>query len=293
MSTSARSSATTSSQPRSRRRIRLRISDITGIAGLLVIACLVLAAIFAPQLTSFDPELVDFNKFLQPPGTDGHILGTDTLGRDVLTRIVFGSRVTLIVGFLSVVFSALFGCTLGLIAGYFGGWLDILITRITDIQLSFPFILLALTISALFGDGLWNVTLSLAIAGWPVYVRVVRGGVLTVKEREFTTAAKSLGSGSGRILLRHILPNVIGSIVVVATLQVSQFIIAEATVSFLGFGVQPPTPAWGTMLSEGRTYLYVAWWVTVFPGLALVLTALSMNLIGDWLRDRLDPTLQN
>jgi peptide/nickel transport system permease protein len=253
----------------------------------------VLAAIFAPQLTRFDPELVDFNKFLQPPGTDRHILGTDTLGRDVLTRIVFGSRVTLIVGFLSVVFSGLFGCTLGLVAGYFGGWLDVIITRITDIQLSFPFILLALTISALFGDGLWNVTLSLAIAGWPVYVRVVRGGVLSIKERDFTTAARGLGSSSGRILLRHILPNIVGSIVVVATLQVSQFVIAEATVSFLGFGVQPPTPAWGTMLSEGRTYLYVAWWVTVFPGLALVLTALSMNLIGDWLRDRLDPTLQN
>lgn len=276
---------------RSRRRIRVHVSDVTGIFGMLMLLLLIVCAIFAPQLSQYDPELVDFNKFLQPPGIDGHILGTDTLGRDVLTRIIYGSRVTLIVGFLSVFFSGLFGCTLGLLAGYFGGWLDAIITRITDIQLSFPFILLALTISALFGDGLWNVTLSLAIAGWPVYVRVVRGEVLGVKERDFTTAAQSLGSSNARILLRHILPNIIGSIVVVATLQVSQFVIAEATVSFLGFGVQPPTPAWGTMLSEGRTYLYVAWWVTLFPGLALVLTALSMNLIGDWLRDRLDPTL--
>ena len=274
------------------RRWRIRPSDIGGLCGLGLLLLLGVSAIFAPQLSPFDPHAVDFARFLQPPG-DGHLLGTDTLGRDVLSRIIFGTRVTLIVGFLSVFFSALLGCSLGLFAGYFGGWADAIITRITDIQLSFPFILLALTISALFGDGLWNVTWSLAIAGWPIYVRVVRGEVLAVKERDFTTAARSLGSSHRHILLRHILPNVLGSIIVVATLQVSQFIIAEATVSFLGFGVQPPTAAWGTMLSEGRTFLYIAWWITLFPGLALVLTALSMNIVGDWLRDRLDPTLRS
>lgn len=266
--------------------------NVAGLFGLLVIAVLVLCALFAPWLAPYAPDAADFMVTLAPPGTEGHLLGTDTLGRDILSRIIFGSRVTLIVGFLSVALSALLGCLLGLIAGYFGGAPDAVITRLTDVQLSFPFILLALTISALFGAGLWNITLSLAIAGWPIYVRVVRGEVLKVKAQDYITAARALGARDNRTLWRHVLPNIIGSIIVIATLQVSQFIIAEATVSFLGFGVQPPTPAWGTMLSEGRTYLYVSWWITIFPGLALFLTALSMNLIGDWLRDVLDPSLR-
>ena len=261
--------------------------------GFTVLVLLIVCAVFAPWLAPFSPEQADFLATLAPPGTEGYLLGTDTLGRDILSRIVYGTRVTLIVGFLSVTLSALLGCFLGLLAGYLGGWLDAVVTRLTDVQLSFPFILLALTISALFGAGLWNITLSLAIAGWPIYVRVVRSEVLRVKEQDFISAAHALGARGNRTLWRHILPNVIGSIIVIATLQVSQFIIAEATVSFLGFGVQPPTPAWGTMLSEGRTYLYVSWWITVFPGLALFLTALSMNLIGDWLRDWLDPTLRS
>ena len=260
--------------------------------GFTVLILLIVSAVFAPWLAPFAPDQADFLVTLAPPGTEGYLLGTDTLGRDILSRIVYGTRVTLIVGFLSVTLSALFGCFLGLLAGYLGGWLDAVVTRLTDVQLSFPFILLALTISALFGAGLWNITLSLAIAGWPIYVRVVRSEVLRVKEQDFISAAHALGARGNRTLWRHILPNIIGSIIVIATLQVSQFIIAEATVSFLGFGVQPPTPAWGTMLSEGRTYLYVSWWITVFPGLALFLTALSMNLIGDWLRDWLDPTLR-
>ena len=266
--------------------------NVAALFGLTVLALLGSCALFAPWLAPFSPEEANFMVTLAPPGTEGYLLGTDTLGRDVLSRIIYGSRVTLIVGFLSVALSALLGCFLGLLAGYFGGWLDAVVTRLTDVQLSFPFILLALTLSALFGSGLWNITLSLAIAGWPIYVRVVRGEVLRVKERDFISAARALGARDNRTLWRHVLPNVLGSIIVIATLQVSQFIIAEATVSFLGFGVQPPTPAWGTMLSEGRTYLYVSWWITVFPGLALFLTALSMNLMGDWLRDWLDPTLR-
>jgi len=178
---------------------------------------------------------------------------------------------------------------LGLLAGFFGGWPSQALMRLCDVQLSFPFILLALTINAIVGLGLRNIIVSLAAAGWVVYARVVRGEVLSVKQRDYVQAAAALGTGRGRILFRHVLPNVTPSIIIVASLQFSQFIVAEAAISFLGFGVQPPTPAWGSMLSESRDFLYVAWWLAAFPGAALALTALGVNLVGDWLRDILDP----
>jgi peptide/nickel transport system permease protein len=258
-----------------------------GLAGLAL-----LAAVLAPWLAPHDPVASDFAASLKPPGTPGHPLGTDQLGRDLLSRVLHGARIALFIGFCTVLVTAAVGGLLGLCAGFFGGWPGAALMRLADVQLSFPFILLALTINAIVGLGLRNIILSLSAAGWVVYARVVRGEVLSVKQREFVQAAAALGVGRGRLLFRHVLPNVAPSIVIVASLQFSQFIVAEAAISFLGFGVQPPTPAWGSMLSESRDFLYVAWWLAAFPGAALAVTALGINLLGDWLRDLLDPKLR-
>jgi peptide/nickel transport system permease protein len=206
--------------------------------------------------------------------------------------VLYGARIALFIGFCTVLLTAVVGGLLGLVAGFFGGWPETVLMRIADVQLSFPFVLLALTINAIVGLGLRNIIISLSAAGWVVYARVVRGEVLSVKQRDFVQAAAALGTGRARVLFRHVLPNVAPSIIVVASLQFSQFIVAEAAISFLGFGVQPPTPAWGSMLSESRDFLYVAWWLAAFPGMALALTALGINLVGDWLRDVLDPKLR-
>src|SRR6185312_2223072 len=237
-----------------------------GVLGLTLAALVLTAAVAAPLLAAHDPVQTDFAAGLKPPGTPGHPLGTDQLGRDLLSRVLYGARVALFIGLCCA-----------------------LLMRVADVQLSFPFILLALTINAIVGLGLRNIIVSLSVAGWVVYARVVRGEVLSVKQREFVHAAQALGVGRARVLFRHVLPNVAPSIVIVASLQFAQFIVAEAAISFLGFGVQPPTPAWGSMLSESRDYLYVAWWLAAFPGAALALTALGINLVGDWLRDVLDP----
>jgi len=258
--------------------------------GLTMVA--VLGAAFAPWLAVHDPLNADFAAFLKPPGTPGHPLGTDQLGRDLLARVLHGARLALFIGACTVVITAVVGGMLGLIAGFVERWPSTVLMRIADVQLSFPFILLALTINAIVGLGLRNIIISLSAAGWVVYARVVRGEVLTVKQRDFVQAAAALGVGRLRLLFRHVLPNVAPSIIVVASLQFSQFIVAEAAISYLGFGVQPPTPAWGSMLSESRDFLYVAWWLAAFPGAALALTALGVNLLGDWLRDTLDPKLR-
>ncbi len=260
-----------------------------GLVGLLLTSVAVTAALAAPLLAPHDPIGGDFAAGLKPPGTPGHPLGTDQLGRDLLSRVLYGARVALFIGLCTVLLTAVIGGMLGLLAGFFGGWPGAFLMRIADVQLSFPFILLALTINAIVGLGLRNIILSLAAAGWVVYARVVRGEVLSVKQRDYVQAAAALGMGRGRMLLRHVLPNVAPSIIIVASLQFSQFVVAEAAISFLGFGVQPPTPAWGSMLSESRDFLYVAWWLAAFPGAALALTALGINLVGDWLRDVLDP----
>ena len=260
-----------------------------GITGLVLATLALTAAVAAPVLAPHDPLKTDFAAGLRPPGTPGHPLGTDQLGRDLLSRVLYGARIALFIGFCTVVVTAVVGSLLGLIAGFFGGWPGTVLMRIVDVQLSFPLILLALTINAIVGLGLRNIIISLSAAGWVVYARVIRGETLSIKQREYVHAAQALGTGRGRILFRHLLPNVAPSIVIVASLQFSQFIVAEATISFLGFGVQPPTPAWGSMLSESRDFLYVAWWLAAFPGGALALTALGINLVGDWLRDVLDP----
>jgi len=250
------------------------------------------AAVAAPWLAPADPLRTDFAASLLPPGAAGHPLGTDQLGRDLLARVLYGARLALLIGSCTVIVTAVVGGLLGLIAGFVERWPATALMRLADVQLSFPFILLAMTINAIVGLGLRNIILSLSAAGWVVYARVIRGEVLSVKERDFVQAAAALGMNRARQLFRHVLPNVAPSIVVVASLQFSQFIVAEAAISFLGFGVQPPTPAWGSMLAESRDFLYVAWWLAAFPGLALALTALGVNLLGDWLRDTLDPRLR-
>ncbi len=260
--------------------------------GLALTLAALLAALAAPWLTAHDPLLADFGATLQPPGTPGHPLGTDQLGRDLLSRVLHGARLALFIGLCTAVLTAIAGGLLGLVAGFVERWPAAVLMRLADVQLSFPFILLALTINAIVGLGLRNIILSLSAAGWVVYARVVRSEVLSVKQRDFVHAAAALGVGRARLLFRHVLPNVAPSIVVVASLQFSQFIVAEAAISFLGFGIQPPTPAWGSMLSESRDFLYVAWWLAAFPGAALALTALGVNLLGDWLRDRFDPKLR-
>jgi len=260
--------------------------------GLALTVATVLVAVAAPWLTSHDPLRTDFAASLKPPGTPGHPLGTDQLGRDLLARVLHGARLALFIGVCTVVVTAIAGSLLGLVAGFVERWPAAMLMRLADVQLSFPFILLALTINAIVGLGLRNIILSLSAAGWVVYARVVRGEVLSVKQRDFVHAAAALGVGRGRLLFRHVLPNVAPSIIVVSSLQFSQFIVAEAAISFLGFGIQPPTPAWGSMLSESRDFLYVAWWLAAFPGAALALTALGVNLLGDWLRDTLDPKLR-
>jgi len=260
--------------------------------GLGLTLAVLAAALLAPWLTSNDPLHTDFAAGLQPPGTPGHPLGTDQLGRDLLARVLYGARLALFIGVCTVLITALAGALLGLVAGFVERWPAAVIMRVADVQLSFPFILLALTINAIVGLGLRNIILSLSAAGWVVYARVVRAEVLAVKERDYVRAAAALGMGRARLLFRHVLPNVAPSIIVVGSLQFSQFIVAEAAISFLGFGVQPPTPAWGSMLAESRDFLYVAWWLAAFPGAGLALTALGVNLVGDWLRDTFDPKLR-
>jgi peptide/nickel transport system permease protein len=260
--------------------------------GLALTLAVVVAAVGAPWLAATDPMTTDFASGLKPPGSPGHPLGTDQLGRDLLARVLYGARLALFIGVCTVVVTAIVGGLLGLVAGFVERWPSTAIMRLADVQLSFPFILLALTINAIVGLGLRNIILSLSAAGWVVYARVVRGEVLSVKQRDYVHAAAALGVGRPRLLFRHVLPNVAPSIIVVASLQFSQFVVAEAAISFLGFGVQPPTPAWGSMLSESRDFFYVAWWLGAFPGAALALTALGVNLVGDWLRDTLDPKLR-
>lgn len=251
-----------------------------------------LSAIFAPWIVTgnlFDP---DYAVARVPPFTEGHIGGTDQLGRDIFSRTIYGARISLLVGSVSVLLAAIIGITAGLMSGYYGGWIDSVIMRVVDVHLAFPFILLALTINAIIGLGIRNIIISLAIAGWVEYARIARGEVLVMREREFTQAARLMGARDGRIIWRHIFPNITTPLLVTATLQVAQFIIAEASISFLGFGVQPPTPAWGSMISEGFANIFSSWWMITVPGLALALVVLAVNLVGDWLRDVLDPRLR-
>ena len=264
----------------------------TGMLGFSIVMILLLLSLFGQWITPYDPLYAELSKKLLPPLTDGHLLGTDQLGRDILSRIIMGARVSVIIGIATVLIAGLFGTIVGVIAGYFRGWIDVVLMRIVDVQLSFPFILMVLVINAVIGTGLRNIIISLAIGGWVIFARVIRSEVLAIREKEFITACIATGVSRFEILVKHIVPNLYTPIIVLASLQIGTYIIAEASVSFLGFGVQPPTPAWGNMLNEGKDYIFSSWWLITFPGLAIVFTALGVNLFGDWLRDTLDPGLK-
>lgn len=272
----------------------LRRPGVTG-AGLVCVAVFV-AALFAPLLAPHDPVEQNIIDRLTPPaflpgGASDHVLGTDHLGRDILSRLIYGARVAVIVGVTTVVIAGALGLAVGLVAGYFGGLADTGLMRLLDVQLSMPFMLLALTIVGILGPSLRNIVIVLAITGWVVYARVIRAEILSLRSREFVQACRSLGGSDLRILSRHLLPNVVSSVVVISTLEVARMMLLESALSFLGLGVRPPTPSWGSMLADGRIYLANAWWLATFPGLAVSITVLSLNIVGDWLRDFLDPEL--
>jgi len=262
--------------------------------ALAILLVLVSAAAAAPLLPLADPFDQDLVGRLLPPAwdTDGawsHPLGTDQLGRDLLSRVIWGARVSVVVGVSAVVISGIIGVSGGVVAGYFGGWLDNIIMRIADGQLAIPFILLVIAVISVVGPGIEKVVPVLGITGWVIYARVARAEVLSLREREFVLAARASGAGAARILLRHIRPNILGSIAVVASVEVANMILLESSLGFLGLGVQPPTPSWGNMLGEGRDYLTTAWWLATLPGLALATSALAITVLGDFLRDLLDP----
>lgn len=262
------------------------------VAGLVVFIALVLVAILAPQLAPHDPNKQDWKVRLQPPSAT-HLFGTDDYGRDVLSRTLYGGRVSLIAGVVPVLIGSTVGTLVGLTAGYMGGRWDQVLMRVLDILLAFPAIFLALAVVGTLGPGLLNAMLAVAFVSIPGYARVVRGQVLTLRERDFVTAASAAGSGRPRILLRHLLPNIMSPLLVQATLSVGFAILTTASLSFLGLGTQPPTSDWGEMLASGRQYLPDAWWLVVFPGLFVVLAVLSVNLLGDGLRDYFDPRSRN
>jgi len=263
----------------------------TALVGLAVLAVLVAGALAAPFTAPYDPNGVDFALVLQPP-TWAHPLGTDQLGRDILTRLVFGGRVSLLIGFLAVVLAVAIGVPVGLISGYFGGRVDVIVQRLTDLLLAFPGFLLALALIAVLGVGVANVVLAVAIAAVPIYIRLVRGVALTVKAQAYVEAARALGGSDGRIISSHVLPNCLAPVIVQSTLQLGTAILTAAGLGFLGLGVKPPTPEWGTMLGEGQTYLLSYWFIATFPGLAIFLAVMAFNLLGDGLRDALDPRLR-
>ncbi len=259
-----------------------------GALGLVVVGLILLVVIVGPWSAPYDPEKMAPLMRYKPPSAQ-FWLGTDQYGRDILSRIIAGSRVTLTIAGSAVILGGIVGVLLGLVAGYFGGWSDRVLMRLVDIQLAFPLMLLALLVVAALGPSLHNLVAVLALTSWVRYARIIRAQVLSVREREFVQAALAMGAGHGRILLRHILPNVLTPALVVATLELARTIVLEAGLSFLGLGIQPPSPSWGRMLADGRTYIASAWWIITLPGLALMLTVLSVNLLGDWLRDWLDP----
>jgi ABC-type dipeptide/oligopeptide/nickel transport system permease subunit len=268
-----------------------------GVGGAIVFLLIVASALLAPVISPHDPLTVDIKHRMAPPawmegGTPEHLLGTDQIGRDLLSRVIWGGRVSLLVGVTAVLLSATIGVLFGLAGGYFAGRVDWSIMTFINVMLTFPFVLLALAVIAVLGPSVPNMIMVLGATGWPVYARVIRAETFALRERDFVTAARALGMSHARIVFGQILPNLVSPIVVVATLQIAQVIILESFLSFLGLGVQPPTPAWGNMLGEGRVYMLNSWWIAAFPGLAIFITTLVINLMGNGLRDWLDPHMK-
>ncbi len=270
--------------------------NATGLAGLVLVVGVVVAAVFAPVIAPHNPVDQDIMNRLAPPVWDSHdwswILGTDALGRDVLSRIVYGARVSLFIGMTVVAISATVGVTLGLAAGYYGRGLDMALMRLTDVQLAMPTTVLYLAVIAVLGPGLRNLILALGFTGWVEYARLVYGQVLATKHRQFIEAAGALGASDRRVIMKHVVPNIVSSIIIMSSLQLGRKILEAAGLSFLGLGVQPPTPDWGIMVSEGLDSLERAWWVSTLPGLAILVLVLGTNIFGDWLRDYLDPQMR-
>lgn len=270
-------------------RPRRRPLNRMALGGGIVVAAMFILALCAPLLPG-DPGAVDISRQLQPPGPDAW-LGTDDLGRDVFVRIAYGARISLLVGFVAVGIATFIGIILGAIAGYYSGWVDSVVMRFVDVMLCFPSFFLILAVIAFLEPSIWNIMIIIGLTGWMGVARLVRAEFLSLRERDFVMAARGLGATDARIILRHILPNAISPVLVSATLGVAGAILTESALSFLGIGVQPPTPSWGNMLIAGKQTLGTAWWLSVFPGLAILITVLGYNLLGEGLRDILDPRL--
>lgn len=277
---------------------RLLLRSKTGTVGFIIVVAVILMAALASVLAPHDPTEINAINMLQPPmwiegGSIEHILGTDNLGRDILSRIIYGSQISLLVGIASVVVAGIIGVTIGIVAGFYGGWIDSVLMRLVDSFLSIPNILFALVILSVFGPSVWTLIFVLGVTNWVNYARLVRGEVLSIKEREYVKAAKSIGVKNRTIMYRHLLPNVASSFIVISTLSVATTIILEASLSFLGLGIQSPDISWGGILSDGRDYLATSWWLATFPGLAITVAVLGIIFLGDWLRDVLDPRSQS
>lgn len=268
-----------------------RFASLEFIVGIVLTGCICLAVVFSGYLFPGGANKIDLLARLTPPFVNpAHIFGTDPLGRDVLARVVTGGKISLFVGFVSVIGSVVIGTVMGLVAGYYRGFWDMALMRFVDVQLAMPFILLAITVMAILGGGLFNTIILLIVSQCVQYARLVRGSVLSLREREFILSARAIGVKDWRIIFQHLLPNLLGPVIVLMTLNVANNILLESSLTFLGLGVDPTIPSWGGMLADGRTYLQTAWWVSIFPGLAILFTVLGLNLLGDWLRDSLDPT---
>jgi peptide/nickel transport system permease protein len=280
------------------RAVRVMVEARWPVLAVIILVTTAIAAAFGPVLAPFDPNRQNLVLRLADPmssGPDGSVfwLGSDVLGRDVLTRLLYGARVSLLVGVAAIAVGGTIGIVAGLLSGYFGGWVDDLIMRLGDIQLAFPFILLAIMFLVVLGSGIWNLILVLGVGQWVTYARIVRADTLSLREKEFVEAARALGDSTASIIFRTILPNILAPLTVIASFNVASVILSEAALSFLGLGVPPSVPTWGSMLAESRDTLVAnKWWLAVFPGVAIVLTVLSFNILGDWLRDFLDPRLR-
>ena len=272
-----------------RHRLNRLLRSAGASLGAVVMVGLLAAALLAGVIAPADPNLQELSGRLQEPGSGGHLLGSDQLGRDILSRLIYGSRVSILVGLGAATLSAVIGVAIGLVSGFRRGRLDAFLSWLSNVQLSFPFILLAIAVVGALGPGLKNVILVLGLTGWVVFARLARGDTLSASQRDYVLAARALGASDLRLMARHILPNILSPLIVVFTFEVARMIIAEASLSFLGLGVEPRIVSWGSMLADGRQYLDSAWWLATLPGLAIVITVLGINLLGDWLRDELDP----
>ncbi len=267
------------------RRNRLALSGLALVVGMFAVSLL------APWLAPYDPNAIDIRAILMPPSTT-HLLGTDVLGRDVLSRMIFGAQISLKVGFVSVGLATLIGVCIGAVSGFYGGWVDSLLMRLVDVMLCFPTFFLILAVVAILSPSIWIIMVVIGLTSWMGVARLVRAEFLTLKEREFVQAARALGAGDARLIFRHLLPNALAPVMVAATLGVAGAILTESALSFLGLGVQPPTPSWGNILTDGQANIEIAWWLSVFPGLAILVTVMGYNLLGEGIREAIDPRLK-